>query len=146
MVMVATVFAVVLLPLAGLAALLVMIGRFQHARDVRARRQIAVTDAIHRELGAVVAPVVTRRLGRRWRLRIAVPFESPAIVGRVVAIGHAAMFDTGIGQALELVLTAQDARLPPIRAGERSRTETAPRTTSEREVMAWTSTSTSRAS
>lgn len=142
MVTVTTVFMVVLLPLGGLAALLILIERRQRARDARARRQIAVTDAIHRELGAVVAPVVKRRLGRGWRLQIAVPFQSPATVGRVVAIGHAAMLETGAGEALELVLTAQDARVPPIHARERSRT----RATSEREVMTWTSTTTSRAS
>jgi hypothetical protein len=144
MVTVATVLGVVLLPVVGVAALLVLAERLQRGREAVGRRQIAVTDAIHRELGAVVAPVVTRRrLGRGWRLRVAVPFQSPATVERVVAIGHAAMLDTGIGEALELVLTAQDAR---IHARERSRTATASRARGEREETAWTSTSTSRAS
>jgi hypothetical protein len=143
MVMLATMLGVVLLPLAGLAALLVVIERLHHAREARVRRQIAVTDAIHRELGAVVAPMVRRRLGRGWRLSIAVPVESPATVGRVVAISHAAMFDTGVGEALELVLTAQDARGSAV---ARPRAGIASRTTCEREAMPWTSTSTSRAS
>jgi hypothetical protein len=45
---------------------------------------VAVTDALDRELGPVVAPVVR---GRRWRaqeLRITVPLEGAAIVGRVL--------------------------------------------------------------
>jgi hypothetical protein len=136
-----TVFMVVVLPLGGLAALLVLLERRARARDAAARRQIAVTDAIHRELGPVVAPVVTRGPGRGWRLRMAVPFDSPATVERVVAIGHAAMLDTGVGEAMELVLTAQETRVPRDRVRPAAASRPA-----QREVATWTTTSTSRAS
>ena len=132
-----TVILVVALPMMGLAPLLWMAGRRERAR------QVALTDAIHRELGAVVAPVVTRRLGRGWRVGIAVPFESPAIVARVVAIAHATMFRDGATK-FEIVLTAQTPHARPLGRSERARTS--PRIGSEREVIAWTGTSTSRAS
>ena len=51
-------------------------------------RQIEVTDAIHDELGAVVAPLVRRGPGREWQVLIAVPFDRPALVERVVSITH----------------------------------------------------------
>jgi hypothetical protein len=106
--MVTFMMVVVVLPVAVVGGLLAVAGRLQRARETRIARQVAVTDAIHRELGAVVAPVVARRLGRGWRAEIAVPLESPAIVGPVVAIVQATL-----GPAVrEIVLTAQE---PPVR-------------------------------
>jgi hypothetical protein len=141
----ATVVTVVALPLTALAVLLSVVGWLERAREARIARQVGVTDAIHRQLGAVVAPVVTRRIGRGWRVAIAVPFESPAIVGRVVALAHAAMLRDGPSR-FDIVLTTQTWTAPPIRMPERSRPGTLPLVASEREVMAWTGTSTSRAS
>lgn len=116
MLTVATVLALLAIPMAAVTVLLLVVGRVQRAREAEIGRRVSVTDAIHSELGAVVSPVVKRRFGRGWRIEIAVPFERPAIVGRVVGIAHAAM----------------------LRADARAE--------SEREVMAWTGTSTSRAS
>lgn len=127
--MLMTVTMLVGLPLAAVVALLGAVGRIERARETRIARQVAVTDAIHRELGAVVAPVVRRRFGGRFRVEIAVPFQSPATVGRVASIAHAALR----GDAVDVVLTAQEPR--ELRIGAR-----------EREVRAWTSTNMSRAS
>lgn len=109
-----TVLTVVGLPLAALTAVLLAVGRVERAREALVARQIGVTDAIHRELGAVVAPLVKRRLGRGWRVEIAVPFESPPIVGRVGAIAHAAMLAFGPEETIEVALTTQEPRTEPI--------------------------------
>lgn len=104
----ATLAVVVLLPMSLLVALLFAVGRVERARETRIARQVAVTDAIHRELGAVVAPVVTRRFGRGWRVEIAVPFESVSIVGRISALAHEAMREMADRRGIEIVLTAQE--------------------------------------
>lgn len=138
----ATLVAVVMLPASLVAALLLAVGRTERARDARIARQVAVTDAIHRELGAVVAPVVKRRFGRD-RVEIAVPFESPAIVGRVVAIAHAAMLQTGASRGI--VLAAQEPETRRTNVRKLQPVASSPLAASERETVAWTSTSTSRA-
>jgi hypothetical protein len=79
---------VVLTPPVLLSTLLLVSGRLQRARADTAARQVAVTDAIHRELGAVVAPVMRRRGWRAWELRMALPLERPNLVGPVLAAAH----------------------------------------------------------
>jgi len=114
-----TLFTVIALPLAALAGLLLIVGRRERRRDACVARQVALTDAIHRQLGAIVAPVVTRRLGGGWRVAIAVPFESPGVVARVIDIVHAAMVGVGPSE-FDVVLTAQAAAGRRIRgAGSR---------------------------
>jgi hypothetical protein len=140
-----TVLVVVALPAAGLAALLVVIKRIERAREARIARQVALTDAIHRELGAVVAPVVTRGSGRGWRVGIAVPLEQPTLVARVVAIAHAAMLRDCLSK-VEIVLTPQLSHPRSISTAGRSRAGISPLAASEREAIVWTGTSTSRAS
>ena len=139
-----TVLVVVALPMAGLVGLLLVVKRRERAREARIARQVTVTDAIHGELGAVVAPVVTRRAGPGWRVAIAVPFESPAIVGRVVAIAHSALLRDGPAE-IEIVLTAQVSHPRPISRLERSRAGMSPLAASEREVIAWSGTTPSAA-
>ncbi len=51
-------------------------------------RQIALTDAIAAELGAIVAPVVRKPLWGPWQIEIAVPFGRPATVGTILSIAH----------------------------------------------------------
>jgi len=145
---VATVLAVLVLPMAAVTAVLLVVGRVQRVRDAEISRQVTVTDAIHAELGAVVSPVVKRRLGRGWRVEIPVPFERPAIVGRVVAIAHAVMLraDARAAARLEVVLTAQEARVQRANVRRLQPAGAAPLATREGEVMAWTGTNTSRAS
>lgn len=80
--------------LAGLSPLLTMGGLLALAewRDRRRAatiaRQIRLTDAIAAELGGVVAPVVSKPLGRPWRVAMRVPVGHPALVSRVLAIAH----------------------------------------------------------
>jgi hypothetical protein len=73
-----------------------------------------VTDAVHAELGAVVSPVVRRKLGRGWRLTIPVPFDRPDTVIQVVSAAYAvfsAPERTSPGH-FEIVLTPQENPVP----------------------------------
>jgi len=76
--------------------------------------QVRLTDAISTELGGVVAPVVSKPLGARWRVAMHVPVARPALVSRVLAITHDTLRDLRIAQ-YELVLTPEQA--PPRRGG-----------------------------
>ena len=78
--------------------LLVADGRRRRKLEV-VYRQIALTDAIHRELGAVVAPVLERDR-RSWRVRLAVPFECPGLVERVLKVVHASFPQDGYAVVL----------------------------------------------
>ena len=76
--------------------------------------QVRLTDAISTELGGVVAPVVSKPLGARWRVAMRVPVARPALVSRVLAITHETLRDLRIAR-YELVLTPEPA---PARRGE----------------------------
>jgi hypothetical protein len=92
-----------------IAALKLSIWR-QRTRLSEIARQIAVTDAIHAELGAVVSPVVRRKLGRGWRLTIPVPFDRPDTIMQVVSAAYG-VFSTSERTSpgrFEIVLTPQE--------------------------------------
>lgn len=97
------VVALTLFPLAALLTPLLLAARVQRRRAAVIARQIELTDAIHRDLGAVVAPWVTRRPGGRWRVRIAVPFERPEVVETVLAVVRRTF-----PERFDLVLTPQE--------------------------------------
>ncbi|MBM3220742.1 MAG: hypothetical protein FJZ38_19065 [Candidatus Rokubacteria bacterium] len=78
--------AVLLAPVAGLVALMMALEARQRARDAAAARQIQLTDAIHAELGAVVAPVVEKRAFQPWRVVFAVSEPRRRDVGRLLEI------------------------------------------------------------
>src|SRR2546430_6261279 len=80
-----TVVVVGLFPCLTLLALLGLTARVERRRAAVIARQIELTDAIHREVGALVAPWVMRRPGGAWRVRVAVPFERPPVVEAIVA-------------------------------------------------------------
>jgi hypothetical protein len=82
-----TVLAVIvaLTPFAALIAALAWTNRRDRLRRDEQARQVAVTDSIHERLGAVAAPVVRRRR-RGWQVRVAVPFERPALTEALLAI------------------------------------------------------------
>ena len=82
---------VVVIPPALVVTLLLFSDHVQRAGADAVARQIAVTDAIHRELGPVVAPVMRRSGWRAWELRMAVPLERPNLVGPVLAVAHQAL-------------------------------------------------------
>jgi hypothetical protein len=67
-----TALAVVLVlgvPVALLVGLLKLVDALQRRREAVIARQIEVTDAIHREFGAIVAPIVRRARGG-WRVTL----------------------------------------------------------------------------
>lgn len=82
---------VVVIPPALVVTLLLFSNHVQRAGAEAVARQVAVTDAIHRELGAVVAPVMRRRGWGAWELRMAVPVERPNLVGPVLVVVHRAL-------------------------------------------------------
>jgi hypothetical protein len=94
--------ALVLLVFAGPFALLGLAARAERARGERVARQIAVTDAIHRELGAIVAPFVRRRGRHAWEVRMAAPLDRPAAVGRILAIAYGVLAATTPGAPPEV--------------------------------------------
>jgi len=74
-------------PVAILVTLFARFDRRERRRQMEIERQIALTDALHARLGAIVAPVVRlRREG--WCVAVAVPFERPAVVDAVLASVH----------------------------------------------------------
>lgn len=97
------VFAV--LPLVAVLALLTIATRRERRSAEAAARQIAVTDAIHKELGAIVAPTVEARTWGPWRVTIPVPFERPELVATVLGITHRTV---ARHRPMEIVLTPQE--------------------------------------
>lgn len=97
---------VLALPFAVIGGLLSLTSRARERRERGIDRQIALTDAIHRELGAAAAPEVT--LGPRggWIVRMAVPLHHPALVASLARITHDlfARLDRPGTASLELVL------------------------------------------
>ncbi len=67
---------------------MVLLGWLRNRRQEAIRRQIALTEAIDSQLGAIVAPVVSKPLWGPWQIQIAVPFSRPAAVGRILAVAH----------------------------------------------------------
>ena len=104
----------VLLPVAMFTAALLLSTWRARTRLLAIARQIAVTDAIHGELGAVVSPVVRHRLWGRWQLMIPVPFDDLDTVTHVVRTAYGA-FDaaerTKPGR-FEIVLSPQERPVP----------------------------------
>ena len=91
-------------PILPAVGLLVLAEWRDRRRAVVIARQIRLTDAIAEELGAVVAPLVSRRLGRPWCVSMQLPVDRPPVAGRVLAITHRTL--SGIGAArYQLVLT-----------------------------------------
>jgi hypothetical protein len=81
----------VTLPVLVLVGLLAAVDRLQRRRLRVIARQVAVTDAIHREFGAVVAPVVSKRWWGPWTVLMALPPDRWAMAGALAAIVHRVM-------------------------------------------------------
>jgi len=112
-------------PFAAVAALLFLAERRQQRRRDEILRQVALTDALHARLGALVAPVVRWRR-RAWRVAVAVPFERPAVLAAVLATA-ADVFDQA---PYEVVLSRQAPAVPIPRAPRRAELG--------RESLSWT--------
>ena len=123
----ATLVAVVMLvaPIAALAALMWLTARRQARRQAEILRQIALTDALHARLGALLAPVVRWR-HRAWQVAVAVPFERPEVVGTVLTAADQVLG----GARYEVVLSRQTPAAPAVRAARR--------TALGRESLSWT--------
>jgi len=123
-----------LLPFALLIAGLELAGWRQRRRLTEIARQIAVTDAIHAELGAVVSPVVRRPLGRGWRLTIPVPLDRPDTIVRVLtaAYGAFSVSERSTPGRFEIVLTPQQ------RPASRQISVRVPAGTSRGRSVSWT--------
>ena len=80
------IFVIATIPFAAVIALLRLVERRQDRRDLQRDQQIMLTDAIHWEFGAVVAPVVSRRPGGGWRVSMAVPIDQPAAVAALLRV------------------------------------------------------------
>ena len=110
--------ALVAVPFFGVVGLMLLVGRWQRARDRLVAQQIAVTDAIHRELGAVVAPSMVKRAWGPPRLLIPIPLERPGQVAAVLAIAHRVIrgWDDAAARRLQIVVIPQaDRSTAPMR-------------------------------
>jgi hypothetical protein len=80
--------ATAIVPFVAVGSLLWVSRRVAQRRAAGIARQIALTDALHREIGAAAAPLVRHsRLGG-WTVSVAVPLEREDTVGAVVRIAH----------------------------------------------------------
>jgi hypothetical protein len=106
-------FVLALSPLAAVVALLELARWRERRIESAVARQIELTDAIAAELGAVVAPVVSRPVRGPWRVRMALPVGRAATAARILAIAHRTLGRT-CASGYELVLTPQapPARVP----------------------------------
>jgi hypothetical protein len=96
----------VAVPFFAVSVLLTLVERLQNRRDSQRDRQIMLTDAIHWELGAVAAPVVSRRPGGGWRVSMSVPLDRPAEVAAILRVTqHHFSADVEGAEPLEIILT-----------------------------------------
>ncbi len=108
-------------PVLVTVGLLRLADRIQFRREASYARQIELTDAIHRELGAVVAPTVRRRLWRGWLVSMRVPFDRPAMVAAILRVTDE-LFGSGGRSAIgfyQIVLTRQPKSPGPESSGAR---------------------------
>lgn len=105
---------IALVPIGLIVALLQLSTWRQRTRLAEISRQIAVTDAIHAALGAVVSPVVRKTLWRGWRLTIPVPLDRPDTVMQVVEAAYGAFGTAERARSgrFEIVLTPQERPVP----------------------------------
>jgi hypothetical protein len=94
-------------PFVAIAALLRLADRVARRRAAGIEHQIALTDAIHRDLGAVAAPTVRKHVRGGWIVAMTVPLERPATVAALVGITERVFAPAGGGAAerLRIVLT-----------------------------------------
>lgn len=99
--------AIAATPLLAIAGLLRLTEWMQSRRNARYARQIALTDAIHRELGAVTAPTVKPRRGGGWLVHMMVPFDRPAMVAAILGVTDRAFASREASGELQVVLVPE---------------------------------------
>jgi hypothetical protein len=105
------------LPFALVAVSLWLAGAIRARRAADVARQIALTDAIHQELGAAAAPEVRWSWTRGWIVSVRLPLHQEGTVGAVTRITHDVFrrLDRSVPLRLRLVLLPQEPR-PWVRA------------------------------
>jgi hypothetical protein len=98
------IFVIAAIPFVAVSALLRLVERREDRRDLQRDQQIMLTDAIHWELGAVAAPVVSRRPGGGWRVSMAVPIDRPAVVTALLRVTARHFEAEKAAERLEIVL------------------------------------------
>ena len=113
------IFVIAAIPFVAVSALLRLAERLQDRRDLQRDQQIMLTDAIHWELGAVAAPVVSRRSGGGWRVSMAVPIDRPAVVAALLRVTARHFAAEKAAERLEIVLRPDtfDVRPPTQQLG-----------------------------
>ena len=102
--------ALAMIPLLAVAVLLRVADHVARRRDVRVARQIALTDAIHRELGAVAAPFVSRRFGGGWLVRMTAPLDRPGTTAALVRIAERQFASDAGTSRLRILLLPSEPR------------------------------------
>lgn len=98
-------FAVALTPFLLVVLALRLSAYVARRRETIVARQIALTDAIHRELGAVAAPLVEKRLGGGWLVSMVAPLDRPGTTAALVRITERVFARERDANALRIVLT-----------------------------------------
>jgi hypothetical protein len=98
------IFVLAAIPFFAVSALLKLAERLQDRRDHQRDQQIMLTDAIHWELGAVAAPVVSRRRDGGWRVSMVVPIDRPAVVATLLRVTARHFASEKAAERLEIVL------------------------------------------
>jgi len=111
---------VVLAPFMAVWGLLALTRGIESRRERRVARQIALTDAIHRELGAAAAPDVRRRLSGEWIVSVRLSLQREATVGAITRLTHEVFrrLDRQDPPRLRVVLMPPEAR-PGLRSSVR---------------------------
>jgi hypothetical protein len=95
-------------PFLVVAASLWLSAWIQRARAEAVALQVAVSDAIDREFGSIVAPRVKRWLWGPWEIIIAVPFERYDMIGKMFTLAYRAS-SLSNPDRFRFVLTPRDA-------------------------------------
>jgi len=78
--------ALALAPFAAIIGLLRLAEHVSRRRELSRERQVLLTDAIHRELGAAAAPDVRQGRGGEWLVTMRVPLDRPGTVAALLGI------------------------------------------------------------
>lgn len=93
-------------PVVGIIGLVWLSDRLRARGEIARRLQISLTDAVHGALGAVAAPLVTRRPGGGWRIQMRVPPGRSDLAAELVCVteGVMARATQASGRPFEIVL------------------------------------------